>query len=81
MTCSFKVKVEDTTNPIISGCPADIEVGTGPDRATCDKEVMWVEPLSTDNCAIANAVPGALSFHTMLVIQLGTLLGAPLVLL
>ncbi|MDY0102090.1 MAG: Calx-beta domain-containing protein, partial [Lentimicrobium sp.] len=49
-TCTFTVTVNDLVKPVISGCPSNISVGTGPGATTCNKEVTWTEPTATDNC-------------------------------
>ncbi|MCB9016960.1 MAG: HYR domain-containing protein, partial [Lentimicrobiaceae bacterium] len=49
-TCTFTVTVNDLVKPVISGCPSNISVGTGPGAITCNKEVTWTEPTATDNC-------------------------------
>lgn len=53
-SCQATVTVVDDTLPVITGCPADIVVGTGPGRATCDQVVTWTPPTATDNCSIAS---------------------------
>jgi uncharacterized repeat protein (TIGR01451 family) len=50
LSCSFTVTVNDTTPPVVASCPADLTVGTGQNRSTCDQVVSWVEPTATDNC-------------------------------
>ena len=47
-TCSFDVTIEDTVDPVINGCPADMSVGT--DAGSCDAQVLWQQPNITDNC-------------------------------
>lgn len=47
-TCSFDVTVNDTENPVISGCPADIAVNN--DAGVCEAIVSWTPPTATDNC-------------------------------
>ncbi len=50
-TCSFVVRVVDSEQPEIKGCPADITV-TSPD---CDEvSVQWTPPTATDNCQLTN---------------------------
>jgi hypothetical protein len=50
-TCSFTVTVVDTTPPVISGCPGNITVNTGPGRNTCDQAATWTAPTATDACS------------------------------
>jgi gliding motility-associated-like protein len=47
-TCSFDVNVIDNTDPVITGCPADITINT---NASCQAVVNWVAPDFTDNCS------------------------------
>jgi hypothetical protein len=47
-TCMFDVCVEDTEDPMVAGCPDDIEVPA--DGGGCDAIVNWTEPNFTDNC-------------------------------
>jgi HYR domain/Galactose oxidase, central domain len=56
-TCSFKVTVVDNTLPVITNCPADITVNTGPGRTTCDQVASWTAPTATDNCHVASFSP------------------------
>jgi gliding motility-associated-like protein len=46
-TCSFNVIVEDNSNPVILGCPANITVIAG---ASCQATVNWAAPTVSDNC-------------------------------
>jgi uncharacterized repeat protein (TIGR01451 family)/gliding motility-associated-like protein len=49
-TCTFTVTVTDTELPVISGCPANINVtATG---ASCDAVANWTSPTATDNCTL-----------------------------
>lgn len=48
-TCSFTVTVADTENPIISGCPSDINVSN--DLGECEAIVTWLAPVQSDNCS------------------------------
>ncbi|MBN1596766.1 MAG: HYR domain-containing protein, partial [Bacteroidales bacterium] len=50
-TCDY-----DTQEPVISGCPADINQGT--DVAGCNAAVTWTEPTAYDNC------DGAMTYTT-----------------
>lgn len=48
-TCSFSVTVNDTENPVIGACPANITDVT--DAGQCSKaNVTWTDPSATDNC-------------------------------
>ena len=49
--CSFSVLVEDTEDPVISGCPTNITVPT--DAGVCGAIVNWTVPSYTDNCGAA----------------------------
>ena len=55
------ITVNDTTDPVIAGCPSDITVPA--DGVTCDAVVSWTEPTASDNCSLADFtgshVPGA----------------------
>lgn len=47
--CSFKVIVEDVTDPVISGCPvADIILNAD---AGCQSAATWTAPVASDNCS------------------------------
>jgi uncharacterized repeat protein (TIGR03803 family) len=50
------VIVRDTIAPIISGCPANIIVQTGPGRTTCDQVATWTTPTASDNCTLASFI-------------------------
>jgi hypothetical protein len=50
-TCCFNVIVLDTTPPLITGCPGNITVGTGPGRTTCNQVATWTAPTATDACS------------------------------
>ena len=49
-TCTFNVTVNDTEDPVISGCPSDITVDNDP--GICGAAVSWTEPTASDNCGI-----------------------------
>ena len=49
--CLFSITVLENQPPEISGCPADIVVGTDP--GLCEAAVNWTPPTATDNCFIA----------------------------
>jgi len=53
-TCTATVTVVDNTPPLITGCPENITVQTGPGRLTCDKGVTWTEPTARDNCTLVS---------------------------
>ncbi len=58
-TCNFNVIVEDTTSPVIEGCPSDIEASA--DISSCDAVVSWTAPTASDNCSltfVSNHNPG-----------------------
>ena len=60
-TCMFTVTVVDNEDPVITGCPGDIEVRTNPGE--CDTVVTWTEPTASDNCPTgftftSNIAPG-----------------------
>lgn len=61
-SCTATVTVIDTTPPVITGCPDNITVQTGPGRATCDQVATWTPPTASDNCIVAsftaNYLPG-----------------------
>ena len=48
--CSFTINVQDTENPVISGCLSDINVVN--DLGQCEAIVIWVPPVATDNCSV-----------------------------
>jgi gliding motility-associated-like protein len=50
-TCSFTITVKDTEKPVISGCPNNISVNTGPGRTSCNQAATWAEPSAVDNCS------------------------------
>jgi gliding motility-associated-like protein len=61
-SCTFNVVVEDTSNPVITGCPANITLqATGGDA--CNTAVAtWTAPTATDNCVAtltSTHTPGA----------------------
>ncbi|XP_030830190.1 uncharacterized protein LOC588928 isoform X5 [Strongylocentrotus purpuratus] len=47
-TCSFTVTISDMEIPVISNCPADINVTTDA-GSDAKSNVMWTEPTATDN--------------------------------
>src|SRR5690606_1745846 len=46
-TCSFNVVVTDNSNPVISGCPSDINVSLT--ASECSKIVSWTPPVVNGN--------------------------------
>jgi large repetitive protein len=50
-TCSFNVVVSDNTNPVITGCPSNINVNAD---ASCQAVVNWTAPTASDNCSVAS---------------------------
>lgn len=50
-TCTFNVTVSDNTLPVFANCPSDISVNAS---ANCKAVVNWIEPVASDNCAIAS---------------------------
>ena len=57
-SCTQIVTVQDTTDPVISGCPTDITVNNDP--GLCSAVVSWTPPTATDNC---DADPSLLTTH------------------
>jgi hypothetical protein len=55
--CNFTITVIDNTPPVITGCPSNITVYTGPGRTTCDQTASWTAPTATDNCAMKSFTP------------------------
>ncbi|MGC1391256.1 MAG: DUF2341 domain-containing protein, partial [Bacteroidales bacterium] len=53
-TCSFNVTVSDNTAPVISGCPANINVNNVP--GACATVAFWTEPTAVDNCTPAGSI-------------------------
>jgi gliding motility-associated-like protein len=48
VTCSFDVTVNDTENPVITGCPSAIAIGNT--TGNCDGIASWTVPTVSDNC-------------------------------
>jgi len=48
------ITVNDVTDPVITGCPADIAQDT--DAGICGASVTWAAPVATDNCNVASFV-------------------------
>src|SRR5439155_18673084 len=46
--CTFTVTVNDTENPVITACPADIVRST--DAEVCNAVVSFTPPTASDNC-------------------------------
>lgn len=53
-TCSFTVTVNDTTNPVFSGCPSNIIMSD--DGVNCGNTVTWTPPTVTDNCGTPSSI-------------------------
>ncbi len=49
-SASFDVTVIDNTNPVISGIPSNISMGTGPGNPNPSVAVSWTPPTASDNC-------------------------------
>jgi hypothetical protein len=47
-SCQQIINVQDTTPPVLSGCPTDIDVNA--DAGDCTAVVTWTDPTATDNC-------------------------------
>src|SRR5207245_1223724 len=47
-SCSFSVTINDTENPVIAACPANVVTSTDPDQ--CTAVVSYATPSATDNC-------------------------------
>ena len=56
-TVIHTININDTTDPLISGCPGDILVNNDP--GICNAVVSWIPPVITDNCGS----PGVVSSH------------------
>ena len=52
-TCSFDVVVADESDPVISGCLADITISAD---GSCEAIAIWTEPTASDNCAVETFV-------------------------
>ena len=50
--CTFEIQVVDEENPIVLGCPEDIEAIVP--FGESDVEVLWDEPLAMDNCDVSS---------------------------
>ncbi|MEK6320345.1 MAG: HYR domain-containing protein [Acidobacteriota bacterium] len=49
-SCSFTVTVVDNTPPVVSGCPSNQTLYTGPGATTCTATTSWAAPSAPDNC-------------------------------
>ena len=49
-SCQFNIVVNDTEVPVISNCPADINLNSS--LAACDTIATWASPTVNDNCGI-----------------------------
>jgi gliding motility-associated-like protein len=56
ITPLFTVMIQDIIPPLISGCPADININVVP--GTCSNTASWVEPVAADVCS------GAMTYTT-----------------
>ncbi|MEO6739795.1 MAG: HYR domain-containing protein [Chthoniobacteraceae bacterium] len=54
-TCTAIVTVVDNSFPIVSGCPGNITVFTGPGSTTCSQTATWIEPLAA-SCTLVSFV-------------------------
>jgi|GEM_PF-3900202 len=52
-TCSFKVRLVDTTSPQITNCDPVVTISNF-SASTQDAEATWMPPTFTDNCGVAN---------------------------
>jgi gliding motility-associated-like protein len=50
--CSYDIVVEDDQDPIISGCPSN--VNTNNDTGICGAVVTWTAPTVNDNCGVTS---------------------------
>lgn len=50
-TCSFNVTVTDNTSPVITGCPANINLFAA---ANCKAIATWTAPIASDNCSVSS---------------------------
>ncbi len=53
-TVVHTININDTTDPLISGCPDDILVNNDP--GNCSAVVSWIPPVVTDNCGLQSVV-------------------------
>src|SRR2546425_3773728 len=42
--------MSENTGSVITQCPANVNVNTGPGRTTCDSPASWEAATATDNC-------------------------------
>ena len=68
--CSFTVTVNDTEEPVVSGCPADIVQDN--DAGLCSAVVSWTEPTAADNCTAAGSLVSTKSHLPGSVFAVGT---------
>ena len=54
-SCTATVTVVDNSFPIVSGCPGDITVFTGPGSTTCSQVATWIEPLAA-SCTLVSFI-------------------------
>ncbi len=50
-SCVQRIRLIDSTPPVITGCPADIRVTAD---ASCQAAVSWIDPTATDGCGLAS---------------------------
>ena len=53
-SCTQTITVQDTTAPVLSGCPTDMTINA--DAGGCTAVVTWTDPTATDNCDPAPVV-------------------------
>lgn len=51
------ITVNDITDPVISGCPSNINLNA--DQAGCTAIASWTDPTATDNCTAVPVVAGS----------------------
>jgi gliding motility-associated-like protein len=52
VTCTFDITVNDTQDPVFTGCPSDITQNNDP--GVCGAAVSWTPPTASDNCSSVN---------------------------
>ena len=53
-SCSFNVIVNDTVDPVLSGCFASDIIAIA--NSSCQAPVNWEEPMASDNCGSVNTI-------------------------
>ena len=56
-TCSFSVTVNDTENPVINNCPANLTINAANNQ--CGAVATWTNPTFVDNCGGGNLIQTA----------------------